>query len=296
MRLRFQDRPLDVYFLLTYGLVLSALLQTPGGANPLALLLVLFVPGYLATAALFPADGEIDWIRRTGLSVGLSLAIVALIGLVLNATPWGLGVRAAAASLGTAVAALGVLAYWTRTRLPPRRRLSVTLDLRVPSMRGLSPLEKVISVILLVGMLVAGGLLVNVLIGPRPGARYTELALLDETGRLEAYPLRLNASESGSVIIRVVNHEFTTVDYTVRVDLVGIAPRYNATTGRYETIELNRTTWSWFNFTIAHDQDWSEPYGFSIGTSGLWKVQFLLFRDRDFDAPYRNVFVTVTVR
>jgi uncharacterized membrane protein len=51
--------------------------------------LVLFVPGFIVTMILFP------WTRlsipeRLLLSIGLSIALVALGGLILNLTPWGL--------------------------------------------------------------------------------------------------------------------------------------------------------------------------------------------------------------
>jgi hypothetical protein len=51
---------------------------------------VLFLPGFLLLLALYPRSGELDTLERVALSIGLSLAIVPLIGLVLNYTPWGI--------------------------------------------------------------------------------------------------------------------------------------------------------------------------------------------------------------
>jgi hypothetical protein len=51
---------------------------------------VLFIPGYVTVEALFPKVRELDGIERFALSVGLSLALVPLIGLLLNYTPWGI--------------------------------------------------------------------------------------------------------------------------------------------------------------------------------------------------------------
>ena len=50
---------------------------------------VLFLPGYSLIKTLFPTR-EIDNIERTALSIGMSLALVPLIGLLLNYTPWGI--------------------------------------------------------------------------------------------------------------------------------------------------------------------------------------------------------------
>jgi uncharacterized membrane protein len=50
---------------------------------------VLFLPGYSFIKALFPTK-EIDNVERAALSVGMSLAIVAINALILNYTPWGI--------------------------------------------------------------------------------------------------------------------------------------------------------------------------------------------------------------
>jgi hypothetical protein len=57
---------------------------------------VLWLPGYSFIKALFPTGPPIpsstkslDTIERAALSIGLSLALVSLVGLFLNYTPWG---------------------------------------------------------------------------------------------------------------------------------------------------------------------------------------------------------------
>jgi hypothetical protein len=50
---------------------------------------VVFLPGYSLTKALFP-EKEIDNIERVALSIGMSLALVPITGLLLNYTPWGI--------------------------------------------------------------------------------------------------------------------------------------------------------------------------------------------------------------
>ena len=52
------------------------------------LILVAFLPGYSLTRALFPRK-QIDTIERMALSIGLSLSLVAIVGLILNSTPFG---------------------------------------------------------------------------------------------------------------------------------------------------------------------------------------------------------------
>jgi len=50
---------------------------------------VLWLPGYTLIKALFP-EKELDSIERVALSIGMSLALVPLTGLLLNYTPWGI--------------------------------------------------------------------------------------------------------------------------------------------------------------------------------------------------------------
>lgn len=51
---------------------------------------LLFLPGYALLQLLFPKASEIRSLERFVLGIGLSLALVPLIGLVLSYTPWGL--------------------------------------------------------------------------------------------------------------------------------------------------------------------------------------------------------------
>ena len=58
---------------------------------------VLFLPGYSLIRALFPTNvpiptstKELDNIERIALSIGMSLALVPIVGLLLNYTPWGI--------------------------------------------------------------------------------------------------------------------------------------------------------------------------------------------------------------
>src|SRR2546422_11456961 len=91
MRIGFHERPHDLFAVA--GTCLAALAAIAAGSGPLrftlALLLVLFLPGYTITATVFPRRGEMDWIERIAMSIGLSLAVVPLLGVVLASTPAG---------------------------------------------------------------------------------------------------------------------------------------------------------------------------------------------------------------
>ncbi len=54
---------------------------------------VLYVPGAVFIELLYPKREELEDLERFALAVGLSLAIVPLVGLVLNYTPWGIRLK-----------------------------------------------------------------------------------------------------------------------------------------------------------------------------------------------------------
>ncbi len=70
---------------------------------------VLFLPGYVTLRALFPKK-ELDSMENFALALGLSLALVPMMGLVLNYTPWGITLDALVLTLTLYVVAVGFAA------------------------------------------------------------------------------------------------------------------------------------------------------------------------------------------
>ena len=105
----------------TTGLTSIAPIEGPLRVVP-AIAFVLFLPGYLATSALFPRTGDLSGPERLALSLGLSMAIVPLIGLALNFTPWGIRLEPIVVSLDALGAVLilatdssGDVSGWSRS-------------------------------------------------------------------------------------------------------------------------------------------------------------------------------------
>ncbi|MFQ5874421.1 MAG: DUF1616 domain-containing protein [Dehalococcoidia bacterium] len=295
MRLHFQERPWDLYLALGYVAAMAAFILTTGQGLLVAILLVLFVPGYALVAALFPGSQEINWIERIALSFGLSIAVVPLLGLLLNFS-FGIFLVPVTLSILIFSVGLGVVAYLRRMRLPVEERLSVSLEVRRPAWGEYSRLDKVLAVGLVISVIFSVSVLAFVLMTPRPGEKFTEFGLLGPGGMLSDYPENLTVSEEGTVLIFVANHEFERVNYTVRVDRVGVDIVFNPDSGRNETVELNRTTMDWMNLTLEHAANSTSPYTFQIDTVGLYRVQFSLFRDGDLTQVYLGIHLVVTVR
>lgn len=296
MRLNFQETPWDLYASAVYTSVMAAVLLALGVGDLVAILLILFVPGYVLVAAFFPRSTEIDWIERIALSFGLSVAVVPLLGLILNFTPWGIRFAPIVSTITVFTLGVGCAAYWRRLHTPTNQRLSLTVELSLPDWRGYRALDKGLTVALAASIVVAGGTLAYVALTPRPGETFTEFYILGPGGNASDFPTKLNVYQNGSVILGVVNYEGTTLNYTIRIDLVGVRIIYNATSGINETVEVNRTTRSTFNVTLANGQNWTQPYTFQINSTGLRKVQFLLFKDGDFSFPYRELHLFVRIQ
>ncbi len=295
MRLHFQERPWDLYLALGYVAAMAVFVLATGQGLLVAILLVLFIPGYVLVAALFPDNKEINWIERIALSFGLSIAVVPLLGLLLNFTPFGIRLVPIVLSIVLFSGGLGVVAYLRRMGLPVEERLSATLVVTKPAWGDYSRLDKVLAVGLVISVVFSISVLAFVLTTPRPGERFTEFGILGPGATLSDYPTDLNVSEEGTVLIFVANHEFKRVDYTVRVDQVSVEIVFNPDTGTNETAELNRTNMAWMNLTLDHDTNATRPYTFQIEAPGLFQVQFLLFRDGELAQVYRNLHLFVTV-
>ena len=71
---------------------------------------VLFLPGYMLIEALYPKPKDLETLERLALSIGLSLALVPLTGLLLNYTPWGIRLNPILVSLTLMTGVLALVA------------------------------------------------------------------------------------------------------------------------------------------------------------------------------------------
>jgi len=85
---------------------------------------VLFLPGYVTVQALFAGRKELDDIERFALSVGLSLAITPLMGLLLNYTPWGIRLDPIVLSLSIFTLAMATIGTIRKYNLISRKALA----------------------------------------------------------------------------------------------------------------------------------------------------------------------------
>jgi uncharacterized membrane protein len=244
-------------------------------------LLLFFLPGYAAVAALFPArppadtrldadarwsrrrsirDGTIGLAERVALAVGTSVTVLVLAGLVLAATPWGLALDPLLALL-TGLVVLGTLvAIVRRRRLPTERRFRVPVRRWVARARASitganSRTEMVVTALLAVAIVAAMSSLTYALAVPTDGESYTDFYLVteDESGELAAgdYPTEYTRGESRTLTVGIENHEDRDMTYTVVVLLQRVEP--GGELAVLENRELDR-----FEASLANGETWTD--------------------------------------
>lgn len=307
-------RPLDLGAAVALALATVAVaLADPWGPLRVALGLpfVFFLPGYALAAALFPeryrayevAKGEdrqrteeveegLDALERVVLSLGLSIAVVPLAGLVLNYTPWGIRPVPILASLGAFVVACAGLAHRRRSRLPEDERFRVRFAVRLPGWEAESTLDRALNVAVAVSIAFAAGSLAYVLASPRPGEAFTEFYTLGPEGRAADYPTNLSTGEEGRLILGIANREHETVRYEAEM----IAQRGSLASDGNGTFrpETNRTLETWTP-RLEPDETWEANVSFSLGDPGRYRLVFHLDKPGASQTPYRSLHLWVNV-
>ncbi len=182
---------------------------------------ILFIPGYVLIAALFPEKTSIDGIERFALSVGLSIAVVPLIGLVLNYTPFGIRLNPIVISLVLFTLIMMIITLYRRARLSDEEKFAVPFEMVKPALKeelfpkGQGKFDKALSIILIAAVIVAAVTTVFVIAFPKDGEKFTEFYILGEDKMADDYPEKFPVNSQQFVWIGIGNHEYRDVTYTV---------------------------------------------------------------------------------
>lgn len=251
-----------ITIVIPWAVILIALAFTSFGETALltilALPFVLVLPGYTLLAAAFPrrSPGVIDTILY---SIGLSLAIVILGGLLLNFTPFGLEARSWSVLLGGFVISASIVAYLRRRGAEPssERQAFAGRSLAIGTPR--SWLLYGLAATIAAGSIVATTISAN---QQESAQGYTVLWILPSD----------SAGQEREVILGVNNRRSTTTSYILVVSVNGK--------------EAHR----WKTITLQPDQHWESTLALPSvrGVSGE-RVEAALYRSNVPSAPYRHV-------
>ena len=246
---------------------------------------LLFFPGYVLIAFLFPEKGSLEAIERMALSFGLSIAISPLIGLGLNYTPFGIRLEPILASITLFDLTFCYLTYWRRNRIEdpylPFDPLKLKRDL-LTSYKKESKIDRTLSIVLVLAILSSIIALAYVVVVPKEGESFTEFYILGPGGKASGYPHDLTVDQGASVFVGIANHEHRQVHYYVQVWIV------NATFINNQTQIHHMYYYDQFEVTLNHtnvnmdekwEKQWESNYSFSIPIQGNYKLWFFLFED-----------------
>lgn len=284
--------PSDLFIVMGLVLLTDIFVLIPGInetmlRNTIGLPFVLFLPGYALIAALFPAKSDLDGIERVALSFGLSIAIVPLIGLGLNYTPWGIRTLPILISLSVFTFIMCGFAYLRRLRLPETEAFKVPFKETAISLKAdimgssESKMDKALTIILILSILLSVGTLVYVIVTPKEGEHFTEFYILGPQGKADNYTTNYTLGQSGTLIVGVVNHEYKPMNYTMKVKL-----------GNKSLYLPENVT----HISLAYNETWEKPVVITPPIEGnKMKLEFLLFNETDKSVPYRDLHLWINV-
>jgi len=272
-------RNLDLVIAAACALVTVAVLLLVPSLGPIRIVLglpfLLVLPGYVLVAALYPRKGDLDPIERAALSFGLSIAIVPLIGLAINYSPWGIRLNAVLAFVGLFIVMGAGAAVYRRRTVPAEEAFAINVPLPRWSRVGLTRAAAVLIVVLCsVGFAAAAAFLG---ISRGGSESFSEFYILGPGGRAEGYPQTLALGDSLTVILGVVNHEGDDAGYRIKATVDGKAA------GLIDSLRLQ------------DGEQWERPVTLVPNQAGnSQEVEFLLYRDGVSEA-YRAVHLWVDV-
>ncbi|HII93382.1 MAG TPA: DUF1616 domain-containing protein [Methanosarcina sp.] len=273
------------FVLITNIFILVPVLSDSFLRTYMGVILVLFLPGYALTGALFPAKKDIDGIERAAISFGLSISIAPILGLSLNYSSWGIREIPLLTEFSIFTLLMCVIAYYRRRLLSETEVFGVSFKKCYLSMKARvlekpeSKTDKVIAFIFVLSMLASIGSLAYIIGNPKEGEHFTEFYILGNNSTIGDYPTEFVQGEKGTVTVGIINHEYRPMDYTIDV--------------RLENRSLPE---SQKQISLGNNMAWEEPVTFTPPLKGKnMKLEFLLFNETEKTIPYRNLNLWINV-
>lgn len=249
--------------------------------NIITMPVLLFIPGYAMTVALYPKKDSLESVERIALSFGLSIAATSLLGIILNVTPGKLNSLIIALCLYTVVFVF--VAAYRMGKLYEEKRFSIQFNKISELIDDIFNTNKSIKNIISAGILIfsivlAVSMVYFVITVPKIGEKFTEFYILGQGGKADNYATDLIYNYPAHILIGVVNHEYRPVNYTIQVVLEK---------------EILTDTW----FRLNHDQNWEQNVSFIPDKTGTdLNLEFWLFKEDNFTAPYQKLNLLVNIR
>jgi uncharacterized membrane protein len=268
---------------------------------PIGLAFVLFVPGYVVVAALFPERGRsderalpgtersrswwgrIDGVDRIALSVALSVTIVPAVGYATSIALQEYRLEPALVAVSIVTVITTAIAARRRSAVPSDERFQVPyrdwlVTVRTTILEPDTRREAVLNVALIGSVLLAVGSVGYAAAVLPQDKEFSAIYVLSE-GEEETDPvaLELVPGESQEIVVGVENEEERTVEYTVVV----VEQMLNSSGDVTEQRELDR-----FEAQVDHGKTWRRAHDLEPTASGEdVRIGWLLYVDDEPDNP-----------
>jgi uncharacterized membrane protein len=288
MKKNLEKYPIDIIICLLISLLLVPLVLfniQPTIRLILGVPFILFIPGYILVFALFPAkktDRGIDTLERLALSFGLSIAIVPLIGLLLNYTPWGIRLEPILISNLLFIIIIGLYGIYRWNKTDQEERYIIPLK-KITLPREEKPIDRILTIILIIAIIIVIISLIYVITIQKTGEQFTELYLLGPNGKAEGYPHNLTTQQNATITIGIANHENQPINYTIQIWLINQTTNTNNQTIYNQMYYLDNITTTLphqpINLEKTWQPQWTTNYNIHIDKPGTFKLEFLLFKN-----------------
>jgi len=251
-----------IFLNLLSGLLITVIIFLPHQALRIIIgfPFVLFLPGYALVSALFPGQSAINSARRIIYSLGLSIIVVPLIGILLNYTPWGITLESILYTLASFILGTSIIAWVRIKRLPPKDRFSIDFRLALAN-QSQNARDKIMPAALLIIVTITLGMLGYAIVTAGNGEKFTEFYILGTGGQAADYPAELKAGEEKTVTLGITNYEHETLSYRVEIRIDG---------------ENNNEIQP---IILQHNETWQQEVIFTPDKAGYNQpVEFLLFK------------------
>ena len=275
-------RDLDLLLVVASSLVLTAIILAVPSASAARIILglpfVLFFPGYTLVAALFPRKDDLDAIERVALSLGLSIAVVPLIGLALNYSPWGIRINPILVFVSLFIVLAAAAALVRRRMLPADIAFSVAIDVQLPRWSQVRLADRFLAVGMVIALVALGVTTYFVATSRGSSESFTEFYVLGPAGKAEAYPTVMRVGQNATVILGVVNQEGEDITYQIAVTIDG---------ENMDSID---------NLSVADGEQREGRVAVTPTHAGdNQKVEFRLYKEGESE-PYRSLHLRIDVK
>lgn len=269
-----------VWTILSFVFIITPILKDSIIRTILGVPIVLFIPGYVSVASLFPKKTDLDTIERISLSFGLSIALVPLFGLILNFTV-GIRLISILITLSIYTIILVIATVYSRNRFPENIQFSIQFNKISEIINNEIPKNKmdlILTITIMLTIILAISGIIYIITTPKMGEKFTEFYILGNSGNAENYSTELKLNSTTTLLTGVVNHEYSVVNYTIQ-------------------IVLDEDILSTEKLVLKHNEIWQNNISFIPDKVGVdKKLELFLFKENNFTIPYRRLHLWTNIK